>query len=631
MTGPPKRWRRKSWIAAMIAFLVLGSAGLWAWGSLRHRESGLVVEGQSAYDRRDWDQSASLARQRLKEAPQDPSALRLAARTAARQDRDQAAIATYARLELKIMTAEDYFLLGRALSRTGQDDQALKTLELAKAADPDRLETLDELAQVYFRKDLPAAAEAIAERLIREPGWEVRGQLLMGTCLAARNDPAGSARALQRAFQLDPAGKAAAPQPVEPLRMLLVRSWLKSGQPSEARSGPRDDSRFRIRPRIRLAPEPMLPPGGRLGTGHRGPRALPEPTGAIGRSTPSRPPMSARRSVPRAMPRSHVRSSRAITPRRSPAPPIPARSPCPIDRWPIRPIRRFRIPSGPEKTASRSKRKSATRFIGRVARYAFGSPDRYVTLVGPDDRGVARMLRISSYHSPKGSGVDITSGVPPHPSDPSNYLGNALIPGDGERRCLNCHTTNFHSVEFKVGPESNRPLHRLRRMPRPRRQPRPGAEAGIRGPGDRRPQKLDGPDGQRRLRTLPWDRPRRERHRRGGRPRLAPLPVDRDVSQPMLYRERQCPSLRHLPRPAQERRDLAGLLRIEMPGLPRLRQDPLPGQCRQRLHRVPHAADLGAADPRLQVGPQYPGPCEAVMTRCGIRRSPVISWPGRPA
>ena len=27
------------------------------------------------------------------------------------------------------MTAEDYFLLGRALSRTGQDDSALKSLE----------------------------------------------------------------------------------------------------------------------------------------------------------------------------------------------------------------------------------------------------------------------------------------------------------------------------------------------------------------------------------------------------------------------------------------------------------------------------------------------------------------------
>ena len=44
-----------------------------------------------------------------------------------------------------------------------------------------------------------------------------------------------------------------------------------------------------------------------------------------------------------------------------------------------------------------------------------------------------RMLRISSYHSPNGPGLDITSGVPPHPSDPSNYLGNSLIPGDGER------------------------------------------------------------------------------------------------------------------------------------------------------------------------------------------------------
>ena len=77
---------------------------------------------------------------------------------------DPAAIATYSRLELKRMTAEDYFLLGRALSRTGQDDLALKSLEAARDADPDRPETLDELAQVYFRKDRPAAAEVLARQ-----------------------------------------------------------------------------------------------------------------------------------------------------------------------------------------------------------------------------------------------------------------------------------------------------------------------------------------------------------------------------------------------------------------------------------------------------------------------------------
>ena len=115
-----------------------------------------------------------------------------------------------------------------------------------------------------------------------------------------------------------------------------------------------------------------------------------------------------------------------------------------------------------------------------VARYAFGSPDHYVTLVGPDDQGRARMLRISSYHSPRGSGLDLTSGVPPHPKDPVDFLGNALIPGDGERRCLGCHTTNFHSIEVQAGPGVGRPRHRLRGMPRPRRQSRPGAGGQFR-------------------------------------------------------------------------------------------------------------------------------------------------------
>src|SRR5262249_56327098 len=136
--------------------LVGGGAGLWGWES--RRVSGLVRRGLAAYSRGDWQRAALLARSRLKEAPEDQEALRLAARTTARQDRDQAAIATYSRLELRLMTAEDYFLLGRALSRTGQDELAVKSLEAARAADPARLELLDELGQVYFRTARPAAA-----------------------------------------------------------------------------------------------------------------------------------------------------------------------------------------------------------------------------------------------------------------------------------------------------------------------------------------------------------------------------------------------------------------------------------------------------------------------------------------
>src|SRR5207244_12485462 len=109
----------------------------------------------------------------------------------------------------------------------GQDRLALKSLEAARAAEPDRLEALDELARVYFRLNRAAAAEAIAERLAREPGWEARALLMLGTCLDARNDSAGAVRALRRAFALDPEGRAAAPHPARPLRLLLVRSLLR--------------------------------------------------------------------------------------------------------------------------------------------------------------------------------------------------------------------------------------------------------------------------------------------------------------------------------------------------------------------------------------------------------------------
>ena len=145
--------------------------------------------------------------QRLKEAPDDGEALRLAARAMARQDRDQQAIAIYSRLDLRLMTPEDYFLLGRASARTGQDESALKCLKAAQAVDPDRPETLNALAEIYFRKDLHAAAEETAVRLAKQPGWEARGQLMLGIFRSSLNDPAGAVLALRRAFELDPTGK----------------------------------------------------------------------------------------------------------------------------------------------------------------------------------------------------------------------------------------------------------------------------------------------------------------------------------------------------------------------------------------------------------------------------------------
>jgi hypothetical protein len=108
----------------------------------------------------------------------------------------------------------------------------------------------------------------------------------------------------------------------------------------------------------------------------------------------------------------------------------------------------------PAEDSLRVETRVGDRVFRALARYAFGSADHYVTLVGPDERGRPRMLRISAYHSPKGSGLEVTHGLPPHPADPWEFLGDPLVPGDGDRRCLGCHTTNLHAIEVNTGPES---------------------------------------------------------------------------------------------------------------------------------------------------------------------------------
>ena len=89
-----------------------------------------------------------------------------------------------------------------------------------------------------------------------------------------------------------------------------------------------------------------------------------------------------------------------------------------------------------------------------VIDYAFGSRDHFMTFVGRDDHGRSRMLRMSHYQSPRGSGWDLSTGLPQRPENPHEYLGTTLLEGDGVRRCLFCHTTNFRAVLDQAGPEA---------------------------------------------------------------------------------------------------------------------------------------------------------------------------------
>jgi tetratricopeptide (TPR) repeat protein len=434
----------------MVMALVGVSTLLWGRSRL---SSDVGAQLDTASFRGDWGRIAVLARQRLKEAPDDPQALRLSARGAANQDRDRTAIAIYSRLTVGDMDAEDFYLLGRALSRTGQNDRALKAFEAVHSVNPDHPETLDALGRLYLKNDRYAAVEQMAGRLARQPGWEPRGQLMLGIARAELNDPAGAAQALARFFQLDPEGRAAAPDPVGPYQKLLVRSLLKSRQPEEARqslervltAGPDREASWLLSRCFLQAGDwgragGMLEPGPPFRAG-RPFEAEPAPYVGSARCA------ECHRSIYQAV----LASRHATTFARSEE------------------LRDLPLPEGPLPDPGNPKVTHAFERAGdsiliethtgdkvlrAVVDYAFGSRDHFMSFVGRDDQGQGRTIRLSHYTSPKGSGWDLTTGHPTHPEDEGEYVGKALIDGDGVRRCLYCHTTNFRAILDQVGPEA---------------------------------------------------------------------------------------------------------------------------------------------------------------------------------
>ena len=93
-----------------------------------------VARGRQAYDRGDWEEADRLARQRLKAAANDPEGLRLLARASIQLGRDDLAMSLYQRLGESAMQAEDRYLLGLVLSRSGKLRSAVTVWEAARRA-----------------------------------------------------------------------------------------------------------------------------------------------------------------------------------------------------------------------------------------------------------------------------------------------------------------------------------------------------------------------------------------------------------------------------------------------------------------------------------------------------------------
>ena len=437
----------------IVAVILVGGGAAILWGKTR-LVPDLAAEARAAYARQDWKGTELLARKRLKQVPDDPKALQLAARAAARQDRDQTAIAIYSQLILEDMDAEDLYLLGRALSRTGKADLAFKTYERARLANPDHPETLDALAQLYLQNDRENAAEEVAERLVRQPGWEARGLLDAG------NGPRRAARSRRGGRGAPPVLPARSRGHEPPLPVRCDRSgcsWpvrcSRARRPAEARQllanllahGPDAEAswllgRSYIQEQDWDRAAALLEPGASFRAEHP---LESEPAPYVGAARCAACHSEIYRSL--------IASKHATTFSRAQD----------LDKL-VLPSNPVPDPGNPQVTHDFKRRDGSLQVETRageevqraVINYAFGSRDHFMTFVGRDDQGRSRMLRISHYQSPRGSGWDLSTGLPQRPENPHEYLGTTLLEGDGVRRCLFCHTTNFRAVLDQAGPEA---------------------------------------------------------------------------------------------------------------------------------------------------------------------------------
>jgi tetratricopeptide (TPR) repeat protein len=441
--------RAACWLG--IAAVVVGLGGAAVWMGSRTGPD-LVTQGRSAYSERDWDRAADLVRKRLRASPGDLEALRLLARASARLGRDGPANALFARLGSDALDAEDLFLVGLGLNRAGQQEPAGRLWEKAVRLNPDHAESIEQLIIRYTARNRLAEAAALAERLARLPGWELRGELDLGALRDELSDPAGAATVLGRALGRPEAASLDRPMS-DRYRKLLARTLLKTDRAGDARA---------VLSRIldeRTDPEAswLLSRAALLDGSVAESTAALEAAGTYRAEHPLEaepsPFVGEARCADCHADTSHaLKASRHASTlvrgdalRALPYPSQPFRDP---DDAAV--THMFRQEAGQVRMETRVE----DEVLRAVVDYAFGSPERYVSLVGRDDHDRPHILRISRYHTGKDAGWVRTTGHSADVAGPSDFLGKSLDPVDGVLKCLFCHATNPKSVLDRSGPES---------------------------------------------------------------------------------------------------------------------------------------------------------------------------------
>ncbi len=143
----------------------------------------------AAYDRGEWEVAATSARARLEvlsdlrcATPRGPVRGSPAPRRSARD------ALCPARRPLG-HEAEDFYLFGNLIARSGDATTARECWEAGFRADPNHPELLQEFARLAIQTERLTLASGFARRLAARPGWEGRGDLLLGQILTSSTTP----------------------------------------------------------------------------------------------------------------------------------------------------------------------------------------------------------------------------------------------------------------------------------------------------------------------------------------------------------------------------------------------------------------------------------------------------------
>jgi tetratricopeptide (TPR) repeat protein len=372
----------------------------------------------------------------------------------ARSGREAEANQMFSRLGKDALEAEDYLLLGKGLNHAGQEDAAVGLWEKAVAKDRGHPEAIEQLATAYTTRNRLVEAAQLFERLARLPGWEVRGGLNLASLRSELNDPSGAAAILEQLFAR-PDAKSLDSKILVRSRKLLARSYLRTCQARRARDElaklmdpAGDDETFWLLSRAwlqdgdRVQTIAALKKSGNYRAEH--PLEL-ESASYLGEKQCTQCHQKI----------AHVyRGSRfATTLVRGPdllALPLPEKPIAdPADHGVTH---RFQL----IEDRIQVQTEADSKILAAIVDYAFGSPDRYFSLVGHDESGRSYILRLSHYQQgPGNSGWVRTTGHTRDAEGGREFLGKPMDVADGVLKCLFCHSTNPQAVLANAGPEAN--------------------------------------------------------------------------------------------------------------------------------------------------------------------------------